>query len=554
MATPKIDQDTEEILLTPLFLESQQSQAFLLHTQDTLEHSAEQSRFNKRDAIESKDTDSAFCIRQSATICDSNGLSAANKEDSAYIQWSFEILMLLFAGAIFMTVCVILGHYDDQVLPDWKNIHITLNTVISILATILRVTIAYIALEVLAQLKWEWLSNCFRPLNHVQLFDAASRGIYGCCCLIPTIARHEPFAVAAIAIAVLSLGIGSFTQQSIQTYQCLRNATYQDGMAIIRIANTVHRHDLTDEWVLGGKDALRMNLRMQVTIQDAIVNRVQDYHLAPLFECSSGNCTFQNKSTYEKDNESRSYSHASLGVCNSCVDIYKLVSEPTEYPDVNDTMFKAIGFQLPFNISTNWKGHGKRGRGIIFDDDPSLPVMATTTVDNYTWALDVVTPEFLRLAQMSIVNFTILAASQNGCKDLGGGNVSCPHDCSNRGESTSQDGEVCLPRHKNNTYSFDPLAVTCTLYPCLKYYTATVKNARIQEKVVQEVPLELHGRESLWEMYNEWMEDGNASLAAIQQPCRVGGVFYDVNDTYLLERRPGRCTRYSEFTQHHDPT
>ncbi|KAM0494452.1 hypothetical protein ACHAP8_008595 [Fusarium lateritium] len=543
MSTSKVNENTESMLLTPFFQES--SQALLLPTQDTdadtLAHSAEQSRTNEYGPTNEQDTDLEFVIRQAAVTCDSRELSAAPKEDTGYKQWSLELLVLLFAGAIFTSICVILGHYHHEVLPDWQDLRITLNAVISILATVLRTAIAFIVFEILAQLKWEWVSTCFRPLYHVQLFDAASRGVYGSLRLFPTIVRHEPFAVAAIAIAVLSLGIGSFTQQSIQTYQCLRNVSY-DHDTFIRIANTVNENDLTDRWDAGGEVPTRMNLKTQVTIQDAIVNQVRDYHLAPLFKCSSGNCTFQNDYSFTQDDESEPYSHASLGVCNRCIDMYSLVTGPTfETTDGGETLTL---FTLPH---PQYPEHGIRGKASIAGkNNVSAQVMITTTVDNFTWATDdVVTPEFLRLAQFSVVNFTILTTSQSNCRELPGGNMSCPYDCENRKESTFRDGKTCLPHYEDPSYSFDPVAAACTLYPCLKYHTAYVKNARLEEKVVQQVPLQLQGHGSRWEKYSQWMRGENATFAAFQQPCLVDEVLYTNENISLAVTNEGNLLNTS---------
>ncbi|RBR20096.1 uncharacterized protein FIESC28_05375 [Fusarium coffeatum] len=515
MSAHNVHLEPEPLLLTPLSLESQQSQAFLPPTQDT-------DAGNTTSAAEQSpnDQDSAFVIRQAGGTCDSAGLSP-EKENPAFIQWSLEILVLLFAGAIFMSICLILDHYDDEILPDWEDLYITLNTLISVLATIFRTAIAFVAFEILAQLKWEWLSNCFRPLYHAQAFDAASRGVYGSLRLIPTVARHEPFSVAAIAIAVLSLGIGSFTQQSIQTYQCLRKPSHDHDPAFIKIANIVDKYDLTDGWVSGGKPTLRMNLKTQVIIQDAFVNRVQAYNLAPLFKCSSGNCNFPNIASFTEDKEDKSYSHASLGICNSCFDIRSLVKGPMEYNEtIDDVIDTRTIFELPFEIHNPWDGHGLRGKPRITGTNrDGWRVMTTTTVEDLTWAEGILTSEFLNLAQISVANLTVLTTSRSGCTHTDG-NWSCPHDC---GESTLEDDNICLPRNED---SYDPVAAICTLYPCLKYYNATVENARLQETVVQEVPLQLHGRGSLWEKLFDLRKPGNVSFAAIQQPCPVDGLRY----------------------------
>ncbi|CAG7561904.1 unnamed protein product [Fusarium equiseti] len=236
--------------------------------------------------------------------------------------------------------------------------------------------------------------------------------------------RHEPFAVAAIAIAVLSLGIGTFTQQSIQTYPCWRDASNVGDTAYIKIANT--------------------------------------------------------------------YSHATLGVCNSCIDVYKLVEGPT--PKLFGEAKHAM-FEIPIKRK-KFKGHSIGAQAMIVHHASRLPVMATTTVNDFTWALYLAKPEFLNVTQMSIANFTILTASQSGCDPPKRGKVSCPHDCDSRPASTSKD-----------------------------YYMANVTDARLAQTVVREVPLQLHGHGSLWDIFNRWMDKGNATFAAIQQPYLVGEVF-----------------------------
>lgn len=549
MSTFNVHPEPEQILLTPLFSMSQQSQALLLpaHETDTetLAPASDQSHTSPNDQNGpdgGKEIHSAFNIRQASTICDPDELSAAQKEDAAYMQWSLEILVLLFAGAVFMSICLILWGYHGEVLPGWEDLRITLNTLISVLATILRVAIAFVAFEILAQLKWEWISNCVRPLYHVQLFDAASRGVLGSLRLLPTIIRHEPFAVVAVAIAVLSLGIGSFTQQSIQTYPCWKNASNVDDTTFIKIANTVSKGDMTDSWMAGGKPKIRMNLKMQMTIQDAVVNGVQDYNLAPLFECSSGNCTFPNNSRSKHD-ETEPYSHASLGVCSKCFNVTSLVIGP-RWGLVENT--NCTVFELPIGDQKRWDGHTVRGDSFIVHNDTDWPLMATITVDNFTWASGLVKQDFLDVASLAIANFTILTASQNGCNRAGKGNVLCPHDCDN--EFTTRDDRTCLPRHKDSSLTFDPVAAACTLYPCLRYHIANVTNARLNESVVREVPLQPHGRGSFWDKFNRWADGGNSSLAAIQQPCFVDGVPYsDDNMPAYSELDPYAVTNLAKL-------
>jgi hypothetical protein len=122
--------------------------------------------------------------------------SRTQNPDVAYFQWSPEFLFLLFTTAIFVAICLSLDHYHDEELPDWNELGITLITLISIPATVFRSLIGFIGFEMIAQLKWEWLSLSFRPLLHVQLSDGASRGVYGSLRLLPVIAFELCFSLA----------------------------------------------------------------------------------------------------------------------------------------------------------------------------------------------------------------------------------------------------------------------------------------------------------------------------------------------------------------------
>jgi hypothetical protein len=368
--------DEDSILLNPLCLDSQQSEARLLSKKDPHHvigelhrdedlHRTDIYQHHGNDGIHIDDAseDSGFIFREAASSYnDITSPSRTRSVDGAYFQWILELLMVLFATAIFIAICLLLSHYHNQELPDWRNLHITLNTLISILATVLRATIAFIAFEILAQLKWDWLSICFRPLQHVQLFDSVSRGVYGSLRLLPVIALRQPLALTAIFIVVLSSGIGSFTQQSIQTYQCLRAASPDVNDATIKVANAVDEHNLTARWTGGGASTMRLNLQMQVAIEDSVINPSRGTNVGSLFTCSSGNCTFPKLSNGPDGKTHKPCSHASLGICNKCVDIYDIVQGPIVLADTIDGKQKeAAMFALPIPIYDRLAGTPLRG-------------------------------------------------------------------------------------------------------------------------------------------------------------------------------------------------
>ncbi|PNP86014.1 hypothetical protein FNYG_01070 [Fusarium nygamai] len=113
---------------------------------------------------------------------DGNSSSAKNHQRSILRVWSLELSLLLLATGLLGSIFAILGAYNPDELPDWNGktgVSITLNALIAVIATIFRATIAFVALEVLAQLKWDWITKTFRPVGDMQRYDDASRGALG---------------------------------------------------------------------------------------------------------------------------------------------------------------------------------------------------------------------------------------------------------------------------------------------------------------------------------------------------------------------------------------
>lgn len=73
---------------------------------------------------------------------------------------------------------VLLLWYDGKTLPSWP-LGITLGTLLSILATLIRASISVPLSSGLGQLAWIKIRHESRPLIHIATFDAASRGILG---------------------------------------------------------------------------------------------------------------------------------------------------------------------------------------------------------------------------------------------------------------------------------------------------------------------------------------------------------------------------------------
>ena len=96
--------------------------------------------------------------------------------------WLFELSSLLMGTGAFIALIVILSRHQNKVVPDMGSIAgigITLNTIVSILATVGRACMLLPVAECINQQKWLWFSGSPRPLVHLDTFDQGSRGASG---------------------------------------------------------------------------------------------------------------------------------------------------------------------------------------------------------------------------------------------------------------------------------------------------------------------------------------------------------------------------------------
>lgn len=91
--------------------------------------------------------------------------------------WFLEIASLLLGICAFIVIIVLLSHYDGRQQFQWNGV--TLNAVVSVLATIARIGIVVPVAEALAQWKWMHFSRGYKPLSDFGLLDDASRGTRG---------------------------------------------------------------------------------------------------------------------------------------------------------------------------------------------------------------------------------------------------------------------------------------------------------------------------------------------------------------------------------------
>lgn len=124
--------------------------------------------------------------------------------------WGVELMFWLFAALSIIAILITLAVHNGRPLPDWP-LGITINAVISILATMGQMSMMNPVTECISQLKWLWFTRR-RPLQEFQAFDSASRGTMGSLKLLWKLRGLHIVSVGA-ALTMVSLAFGPFTQQ-----------------------------------------------------------------------------------------------------------------------------------------------------------------------------------------------------------------------------------------------------------------------------------------------------------------------------------------------------
>lgn len=92
--------------------------------------------------------------------------------------WTFEVIALLAAISSLVALVAVLLVAEGKSILTWH--HITLNTMVSVLSTISRLSALYVFSAVFGQTKWIVFSQRPGSLQEFEAIDLASRGAFGC--------------------------------------------------------------------------------------------------------------------------------------------------------------------------------------------------------------------------------------------------------------------------------------------------------------------------------------------------------------------------------------
>lgn len=210
--------------------------------------------------------------------------------------WLWEVVSAVAAIAILAAVISVLSHYNTKTVPDWP-LHININASVAILADLLRASVLVVAAAILSQSKWIWFSRKARPMTQLQSFENARSSLIGSASLLATLPNHAPTIIAAV-LTILAVGIGPFTQQSLQTITCVE--TQESGGAQLPISRFGG---------LGFNEATQRNSTLHSNVIYGLFNPAFIDREIDAF-CPTGNCSFPEV-------------YSSLGICSFCADTTK---------------------------------------------------------------------------------------------------------------------------------------------------------------------------------------------------------------------------------------
>ncbi|KAH6646577.1 hypothetical protein BKA67DRAFT_580007 [Truncatella angustata] len=389
---------------------------------------------------------------------------------------------------IFAAMVAVLARQNNHADDDWV-FFLNLNSLIALLSTVYRAVMVAVAAEVVSQSKWIyfWTSRSPISLLRLQYFDSASRGIWGAARLLPYAAKRSPATLAAALIIAVSFAVGPFFQQSIGTVD--RSFVLEDGTASVPIARNING---SDTWyrTLAGPDygmwAFKYDVR--ASILSALSNPFsQDSAVSS--KCTSGNCTFPSWESGFPSQSEHDITLATVGMCNQCIDVGSLVTVYNNSLNTGSPSWKLpTGLNVTAFDGANW--------------------MSVAESRNLTWAESIIPYEQAATFRWAFANITMLVLSNSNSSQ------------------TAQDY-----RYQEQT----PNAVVCSLYPCLRSYSASVTNGKLDEKLISTQPmypdLMSYTGSDVEKNISAFPEAGTLPgdephLAALQSPCLVNETVY----------------------------
>lgn len=251
--------------------------------------------------------------------------------------WFWEIAALIFSAACLVAIGGILRAYQGHDVPHlYKGL--TLNTIISILATTSKSALLFAVSAAIGQLKWIWFQKSPRNLYDIVVFDDASRGPLGEFILLGSLKIVlRSIAVVGATATILLLGLDPFIQQLL-SYSTVPISIRSDSVCVKR-ASTFNES-------LPGLDI----------VNRGIYSDTFDFPLQP--SCDTGNCTWPEYDSIAWCDvcEKQDATQAALLNCQVS-SIYSDPESSSPYPDLRNSsiIFSALSTAFSLTCDVNYK-------------------------------------------------------------------------------------------------------------------------------------------------------------------------------------------------------
>ncbi|KAH0432167.1 hypothetical protein CcaCcLH18_06665 [Colletotrichum camelliae] len=377
----------------------------------------------------------------------------------------------------------LLGRFNNS--PIFSEMGVTLNTIISVLSVTVKAAVAFILSECIAQWKWILYAREERLMIDFDRLDGAARGPLGS---LRVLLRTKGASVARFGavLTLVAVALDPFAQQLLRLREAIvYEPSNNDTLALISqstryslgVADTMSFSftNLTWDWdrnesiTTGEYSFWNITTSIPPSMEGAIMSGFykspEELRLETLFQCSSGNCTFD--------------PFVTLGICHRCKDVTPNLSRmPGSYDELMNAIteyrtpmslgifiggpdFYATGFSLPNgHFITNTDGcsaYNSKGDGKCRSNTYTSTSFGTGNPNKTIMMKDIDT----LLWSMSIIYADIKALNESGALD-----------------SDNEPPEVTWP-------NLSLKAIECALYYCIKTVESKVENARLAEVVTE---------------------------------------------------------------------
>ncbi|CEJ58310.1 hypothetical protein PMG11_06972 [Penicillium brasilianum] len=257
--------------------------------------------------------------------------------------WRFEILAWAFSVVCFVAICTLLKVYENKVRPQLAY-SLSLNAIISVLATGCKSALFLVVGEAVCQLKWlHFRGPRQQRLSGMQEFDNASRGPLGSISIIVShqakslvclgaaviviLLAFEPFMQQVISYPVLAVNITDGKAAAKQLHGALVSPAVLKTFTLEQAAQSMW--SLSDDFAAAWGQGLWSN---------------DGFEVAPV--CSSGNCTWEE--------------FTSAGICSQCSDMTSSAVLDCNPPSLNSSSNMTCQIKIPdgaaytFSVTTTF--------------------------------------------------------------------------------------------------------------------------------------------------------------------------------------------------------